>query len=169
MDTAVIVFGRVRVSHDYKKPCKIYISPRFTYYRRVTCLAVFNHYGVHSSTASGPPSLQGKAMVLIAPKICFGETCLKPSNSDLSVTSPSGDRVRHKVTPPVLPLSGGPDPIYRGLIIVRLYQIKNLCYPVLMLWTKKILLRFLVREDLRFFRLELFALWLPYCASLPRG
>ena len=52
----------------------------------MTCLIVFNHYGVHSSTASGPPSLQGKAMVLIAPKICFGEVCLKPSISDLSVS-----------------------------------------------------------------------------------
>ena len=35
-----------------------------------------------------------------------------PSNSDLSVRFPSGDCVRYNVTPPVLPLSGGPDPIY---------------------------------------------------------
>ena len=30
------------------------------------------------------------------------------SNSDLSLSSPSGDRARNKVTPPVLPLPGGP-------------------------------------------------------------
>ncbi|MBQ8388104.1 MAG: hypothetical protein IJX46_04200, partial [Clostridia bacterium] len=50
-----------------------------------------------SLRASSP---KGRAIVLTASEVGFGETCLNHSNSDLSATSPSGDRVRLKVTPP---------------------------------------------------------------------
>ncbi|MBQ8388545.1 MAG: hypothetical protein IJX46_06445, partial [Clostridia bacterium] len=70
-----------------------------------------------SLRASSP---KGRAIVLTASKVGCNKTCLKPSNSNLSVTSPSGNRVRLKVTSPVHPLPGGPGQtlIYRSLVPV---------------------------------------------------
>ena len=61
-----------------------------------------------SLRASSP---KGRAIVLTAFKVGCNKTCLKPSNSDLSVRFPSGDRGREKVTLPVHPPPGGPGKI----------------------------------------------------------
>ena len=58
-----------------------------------------------SLRASSP---KGRAIVLAASEVGFGEICLNPSNSDLSVIFPSGDRVRYKVTPPDFSLRPSP-------------------------------------------------------------
>ena len=70
-----------------------------------------------SLRASSP---KGRAIVLTAFKVGCNKTCLKPSNSDLSVTSPSGDcnRQKPKATRASAARRPGPDLSVCSLVLI---------------------------------------------------